>query len=1448
MSCNRPFPRHKSPLRCKLQTGIARRQASARFEWLEARLMLASAAWAGGLTGNWDVAANWSPAGVPTSTTAVSIATSGATVTIAPGETESADSLSIAAGATLSMPAGVNATNPTTNLLSDSDFELSPLPSYWWNWGSGGAISLSTQYAYTGLQSLDFSGTGYTAVQYVPATPGTSYTASVYAMTPAALTGYATVYLNLYFFGSSGQITSSYAVPNTLTMLTASSATGGPLAGSVGSLGWNHFYTTAVAPAGTINMEAQVETAGCAATAAVYFDDLVVGPTPSGAAGSSKLNAGSISNSGTLSVAPTNTVTISGTFAQTSTGTLDIQLGGAPSTGDFGFVNASGAATLAGTLKADVVNGYSPATTDTFTPIEFASKSGTFASDTMPSGSGYQFDAAVSFTNVMISAAPTAALTATVNASTSLHAVATNLLGVNTAYWDSDAATTQTQTMMTAAGLDIYRFPGGAAADAFHFNMATNWSDSGAITIPQFVQFVTSVGGTGMITVDYGSGSPQEAAAELAYVDGSPTDTTSIGSGIEWIGGAWSSSSDEWVGGSWQTVDWKTVGYWASLRGASPLATDDGLNFMRIAHPAAFTDIKYWEIGNEEYGGNAEWGYWEIDHHGTTGPNGSTGATHDPATYATFAAQFAALASEIQTTAGQPQISIGIDSGDPTGTSNSDMVANWTKNVLADGAVLTPAFIPGFISDHSYMQAAGTESDSFLLDDTVSLSGSSNLLNWSTRCSDYQTVLQQTLASQASSVQIMATEYNSVSTDPGKQSASLVNGLFVAESLGGLLESGYSGAFVWNLRNYYDTSQNNSNLLYGWREGGDYGLLGSTNENSPPTTGPYVAYPDYYALQLASKIIQSGGQVVSATSNYGDLDVYAVEESSGDLELLVINVNPAASLTERFNLTGFQPGGPAQVWQYGETQDTAQSQSSNGASALASISTSLSLSGANFSYTFPAYSMTVLDLTPAPTVVAQAAATSSPVTGASTALSVLGGYNGGESNLTYTWATSGTPPAAVSFSVNGTNAAKNTTATFSKAGTYSFSVTITDPNGISTTNSTTVTVSQTFTSVSLSPGTSSLNAGGSQQFAASALDQFGNALVSQPAFTWSLTGGGSLTTAGLYTPPYASGTATVKAASGTTSGTAAVTLSGQAQWVSSVAAPWTTSGDWKSTVSGTAIAAPGVRGITGDTVLFGSSVVGAVDLNGASPSLGAVTFNDPSGATIASGTGGSLQLNNGASPATIAVAAGSDTISAPLVLGSNLLIDPAPGNTLNLSGAISGAGKSLTVGQAGTVVLSGTNSYSGGTVVSAGTLIVTSASAIADGTSLMVGAGGVFAFPSSEAVSSVVVAAATSPIAGLADMTGAPAATFNDPRGTTATPVALPLPVSPPGSPTGNPSRFVLAGAADTPPAKLAVWSSIVDGQAWLGQAADSSNDFDQHHKNDAALLALEAVFAQYGQ
>ena len=417
-------------------------------------------------------------------------------------------------------------------------------------------------------------------------------------------------------------------------------------------------------------------------------------------------------------------------------------------------------------MKSALVFGYAPAVTDEFTPITFASSSGGFANYAASAGAGYQFQGAATFTNVVVGAVPTTLLTANVAAGNVVRAAPTGLLGVNVADWASSLDTPQMEQTVTAAGLTTYRYPGGSTADDYHFNTAGNVPN----TISEFAQFIQAVDGTGFVTVDYGSGSPQEAAAELAYLQGSPNDQTPIGNGIQWNDSA----------GQWQNVNWRTVGYWASLRAAAPLATDDGLNFLRIDHPAPFSSIKEWEIGNEEYG------FWETDHHGTAGPGGvSTGASHDPATYAAFAKTFAGLAQTILNDAGLPSISIGIDSEDPTGGADN----NWTKNVLADG--LSIGFVPNFISDHLYAQARGDQNDTFLLNSTVT--SRKPLLNWSTRDDAYQALLQSTLGSQAAGVQVMATEFNSVYAQPGKQSTSLVNGLFIAQSLGSLLESGYAG-------------------------------------------------------------------------------------------------------------------------------------------------------------------------------------------------------------------------------------------------------------------------------------------------------------------------------------------------------------------------------------------------------------------------------------------------------------------------------------------------------------------------------------------------------------------------------------------------------------------------------------------------------------------------------
>jgi autotransporter-associated beta strand protein len=368
-------------------------------------------------------------------------------------------------------------------------------------------------------------------------------------------------------------------------------------------------------------------------------------------------------------------------------------------------------------------------------------------------------------------------------------------------------------------------------------------------------------------------------------------------------------------------------------------------------------------------------------------------------------------------------------------------------------------------------------------------------------------------------------------------------------------------------------------------------------------------------------------------------------------------------------------------------------------------------------------SVTVTD--PAPTVATPAAASPSTVTAETTALSVLGADDEGESTLTYTWATTGTPPAPVVFSANGTNLAQNTTATFAAAGTYNFTVTITNTSGLTYASSTTVTVNQTYSGLSISPAAPNLSGGATQQFTATALDQFGQALASQPAITWTLVSGpGTLSDEGLYMPPYASGSAVVQASSGNFSPTATVTFSSEALWnASSAGTPgssWTTSGNWIDASTSAALSAPGVRGLTGDTVLFTSPLVAQLD--GAAPALAGVTFNNAAtGYGIVQGSGGSLTLQGG-NGAAVSVLAGSPTIDAPVHLASNTIFNAAASTRLTMMGPIDGSG-SLTMTGNGKLVLNSANTFSGGLVVQSGTVIVNAANGLGTGGMLVVGSG-----------------------------------------------------------------------------------------------------------------------------
>ena len=93
-----------------------------------------------------------------------------------------------------------------------------------------------------------------------------------------------------------------------------------------------------------------------------------------------------------------------------------------------------------------------------------------------------------------------------------------------------------------------------------------------------------------------------------------------------------------------------------------------------------------------------------------------------------------------------------------------------------------------------------------------------------------------------------------------------------------------------------------------------------------------------------------------------------------------------------------------------------------------------------------------------PTIAKAASADADPVSGRTATLSVLGADDGGEPNLTYTWSCSGL--AGVTFSRNGPNKARTTTATLSGAGRYTFQVTIADNGGLAATTNIDVTATR----------------------------------------------------------------------------------------------------------------------------------------------------------------------------------------------------------------------------------------------------------------------------------------------------------------------------------------------------------------------------------------------------
>ncbi len=185
----------------------------------------------------------------------------------------------------------------------------------------------------------------------------------------------------------------------------------------------------------------------------------------------------------------------------------------------------------------------------------------------------------------------------------------------------------------------------------------------------------------------------------------------------------------------------------------------------------------------------------------------------------------------------------------------------------------------------------------------------------------------------------------------------------------------------------------------------------------------------------------------------------------------------------------------------------------------------------------PTLSITLAGPVVPPPTVAQPAAVSNQ-TNTTAQLSVLGADSAPNANLVYAWSVSDPPGAPSPAFSNGGTASDDPTVTFSQAGAYTFTATITNTtDGLSAASSVTVTVGQVLSGIQVTPSTTTVAVGATQQFAAVGIDQFGQTISSTlGGVTWSLAGAGSFNSSNcIYAAPSTLGsttTATVTAKSG----------------------------------------------------------------------------------------------------------------------------------------------------------------------------------------------------------------------------------------------------------------------------------------------------------------------------
>jgi len=517
-----------------------------------------------------------------------------------------------------------------------------------------------------------------------------------------------------------------------------------------------------------------------------------------------------------------------------------------------------------------------------------------------------------------------------VDTTTVLAKVPQTFFGIHTSVYDpnlNDVA--KLPGLLALTGITMMRYPGGGYSDNYHWaqhiitpsymssppacGVAPNGTLESQADFGNFVKTMLASGAQALITVNYGTsvsdaqasrkvgsdglddcsepnqpGQPQEAAAWVAYANGSSTNTYVIG--LDATG-----------------FDWKTVGFWAALRGASPLPVDDGFNHLRIGQIAPI-GIKYWEIGNEVY-----YNGWsnnlnpEDDLHAPyIYPSGYTPGGFEsrnqlpalsPTAYGTNAIPYIQAMKAVD-----PTIQIGIDFASPGAT--DPIPLNWNPD-LAKAACASGMFDLAIIHYYpgTYQAVPANQLLSLPQSDIPRV------------VAGIQANLAQYCPANASAIKFFLSETSPNGTlAAGFPTPAL--GLFAINDFMSSLQSGVQNIDWLELHNgtYLDASENPG--------------------------------PAYYGIEMAHLMAGVGDSLVSANSSSGTVLSWATLKANGQKGVLLINADPSNPAMVQVSVSGAAVGSTGTMYSFGVA--TTQS-------AALMTGTPFAVAGSTFMVTVPAY-------------------------------------------------------------------------------------------------------------------------------------------------------------------------------------------------------------------------------------------------------------------------------------------------------------------------------------------------------------------------------------------------------------------------------------------------------------------------------------------------------------